>query len=69
MSKNLPMLLQLVEDSNDPDFAGADKLESLRERIQKRIDVLVSLGRELSDERKQQLTKCDIKFTADEQGT
>lgn len=69
VSKNLPVLLQLVENSNDPDFAGADKLESLRKRIQERINVLVSLGRELSDERKQQLTTCDIKFTADEQGT
>lgn len=69
VSKNLPLLLQLVEDSKDPDFAGADKLESLRKRIQERINVLVSLGRELSDERKQQLTTCDIKFTADEQGT
>lgn len=69
ISKNLPILLQLAEDSKEPDFASADKLESLRKRIQERVDVLVSLGRELSDERKQQLTACSIKFTADEQGT
>lgn len=69
ISKNLPILLQLAEDSKEPDFASADKLESLRKRIQERINVLVSLGRELSDERKQQLTACSIKFTADEQGS
>ena len=69
VSKNLPLLMQLVEESKETDFTDAGKLESLRGRIQERVSILVSLGRELSDERKQQLTTCDIKFTADEQGT
>ena len=68
VSKNLPLLMQLVEESKEPDFTDAGKLESLRGRIQERVSVLVSLGRELSDERKQQLMACDIKFTADGQG-
>lgn len=69
VSKNLPILLQLVEESKEPDFTDAGKLESLRGRIQERVSILVSLGRELSDERKQQLTACSIKFTADGQGS
>ena len=69
VSKNLPVLLQLVEESKADGFDAIGKLENLRQRIQERIDILVSLGRDLSVERKQQLTQCDIKFTTDGQGT
>lgn len=69
VSKNLPVLLQLVEESKADGFDATGKLENLRQRIQERIGILVSLGRDLSVERKQQLTQCDIKFTTDGQGT
>ena len=48
-------------------------LESLRQRIQQRVDVLLKYGRTLTNERREQLLQCDIKVepetpTADEQG-
>lgn len=63
VSKNLLQLQQLVEASKEEDFNEAQKqgLESLRDRVQKRVDVLLQYGRTLSEERREQLLQCGIK--------
>lgn len=63
ISKNLPALTQLVEESNRDDFSEelAENLESLRNRIQQRVNVLLKYGRTLTDERREQLVRCDIR--------
>lgn len=62
ISKNLPVLLELVKAAKEPDFDGQEKLEGLRKRIQERVSLLQSLGRELTTERKRDLQICDITF-------
>lgn len=65
ISKNMPQMLQLVAAAKEEDFNEAQKkqLESLRSRIQQRVDVLLKYGRTLTDERREQLLQCDIKVT------
>ena len=64
ISKNLPVLLTLVEASKDPDFADEEKIKmmTLRNKLQERVMTLVKLGVELSDDRKQQLKEAEIVF-------
>lgn len=63
ISKNVPQLQQLVAAAKEEDFNDEQKktLESLRQRIQQRVDVLLKCGRTLTDERREQLLQCDIK--------
>ena len=61
ISKKLPVLIQLVMDSREPDFSDAAKLEDLRAKIQERVYSLITLGVVMTDERKADLVKCDIK--------
>lgn len=63
ISKNMPQMLQLVAAAKEEDFNEEQKkqLESLRKRIQQRVDVLLKYGRTLTDERREQLLLCDIK--------
>lgn len=63
ISKNLPQLQQLVAAAKEEEFNEEQKkaLESLRQRIQQRVDVLLKCGRTLTDERREQLTACDIR--------
>ena len=75
ISKNLAYMLQLVAASKEEDFneEQVKALESLRQRIQQRVDVLLKYGRTLTNERREQLLQCDIMVepetpTADEQG-
>lgn len=65
ISKNLPQMQQLVAASKEEQFNEEQKkaLEGLRQRIQQRVDVLLKYGRTLTDERREQLTMCDIKVT------
>lgn len=65
ISKNLPQMQQLVAAAKKEDFNEEQKnaLESLRQRIQQRVDVLLKYGRTLTDERREQLLQCDIKIT------
>lgn len=65
ISKNLPQMQQLVAAAKEEDFNEAQKkqLESLRGRIQQRVDVLLKYGRTLTDERREQLLQCDIRVT------
>jgi hypothetical protein len=65
ISKNLPQMQQLVVAAKEEDFNEAQKkqLESLRGRIQQRVDVLLKYGRTLTDERREQLLQCDIRVT------
>ena len=65
ISKNMPQMLQLVAAAKEEDFSEEQKkqLESLRKRIQQRVDVLLKYGRTLTDERREQLLQCDIKVT------
>lgn len=63
ISKNLPQLQQLVAAAKEEEFNEEKKkaLESLRQRIQQRVDVLLKCGRTLTDGRREQLTACDIR--------
>lgn len=65
ISKNLPQMQQLVAAAKEEDFNEAQikQLESLRGRIQQRVDVLLKYGRTLTDERREQLLQCDIRVT------
>ena len=67
VSKNLPQLQQLVAAAKEEDFNEEQQnaLESLRQRIQQRVDVLLKYGRTLTDERREQLLSCDIKVALD----
>ncbi|MCR4959174.1 MAG: hypothetical protein K6B13_11330, partial [Prevotella sp.] len=63
ISKNLPQLQQLVAAAKEEEFNEEQKkaLESLRQRIQQRVDVLLKCGRTLTDERREQLLSCDVR--------
>ena len=65
ISKNLPQMQQLVAAAKEEVFNEDQKkqLESLRKRIQQRVDVLLKYGRTLTEERREQLLQCDIKVT------
>ena len=65
ISKNLPQFQQLVAAAKEEDFNDEQvkALESLRQRIQQRVDVLLKCGRTLTDERREQLLQCDIRVT------
>ena len=62
ISKNLPKLLDLVAAAKQEGFTEAQtlELESWRDRIQQRVDVLVHCKQVIKDELRQQLTECDI---------
>jgi hypothetical protein len=60
ISRNLPVLMGLVMESREPDFANEEKLESLRAKIQERVFALLKHGVVLSENRKADLVKCDI---------
>lgn len=62
ISKHLPSLLDLVDRAQDQDFKEQEKLESVRTFIQKRVDLLLQNGVNLSDQRKADLRKCDIRI-------
>ena len=62
ISKFLPVLLTMVEDAKDPEFKEMEQLETIRGRVQERVNTLVTFGVELSEERKQQLRTADITF-------
>mgnify|MGYP006988857311 CR=1 FL=1 len=66
ISKNLPQMQQLVAAAKEEDFNEAQQkqLESLRSRIQQRVDILLKYGRTLTDERREQLIACDIRVVA-----
>ncbi len=70
ISKNLPQMQQLAAAANEEDFNDEQKkaLESLRQRIQQRVDVLLKCGRTLTDERREQLLQCDIKVSLETTG-
>lgn len=62
ISRNLPVLQELVLESREPDFPEDKiaKLEDLRSKIQARVTSLLMLNVMLSDQRKADLQKCDI---------
>ena len=62
ISRNLPVLQELVLESREPDFPEDKivKLEDLRSKIQERVVKLLQLNVMLSDQRKADLQKCDI---------
>ena len=64
ISKNLPKLLDLVAASKKEGFTEkqAEELESWRDRIQQRVDVLIRTKQVIKDELRQQLTESDIKL-------
>lgn len=73
ISKNMPKLLALVAAAKQEGFndAQAKELESLRDRIQQRVDVLIRTKQVIKDDLRQQLTEADIKLDisdSDEQG-
>lgn len=62
ISRNLPVLQELVLESREPDFPEEKivKLEDLRSKIQERVNTLLQLNVMLSDQRKADLVSCDI---------
>jgi len=70
ISKNLPQMQQLAAAAKEEDFNDEQKkaIESLRQRIQQRVDVLLKCGRTLTDERREQLLQCDIKVSLEAAG-
>ena len=62
ISRNLPVLQELVLESREPDFPEDKiaKLGDLRSKIQARVTSLLMLNVMLSDQRKADLMKCDI---------
>lgn len=73
ISKNLPKLIALVAAAKQEGFndAQAKELESWRDRIQQRVDVLIRTKQVIKDDLRQQLTEADIKLEisdSDEQG-
>ena len=64
ISKNLPKLLALVAAAKQEGFteAQAKELESWRDRIQQRVDVLIRTKQVITDDLRQQLTEADIKL-------
>ena len=64
ISKNLPKLIALVAAAKQEGFteAQAQELESWRDRIQQRVDVLIRTKQVITDELRQQLTEADIKL-------
>lgn len=71
ISKNLPKLTDLVAASKADGFAEAqqEKLESLRGKIQDRVDVLLRTGQVISDEIRSQLVSAGITLeTTDSDG-
>lgn len=62
LSRNLPVLQELVLESREPDFPEEKivKLEDLRSKIQERVNTLLQLNVMLSDQRKADLVSCDI---------
>ena len=61
ISKNMPKLLALVAAAKQEGFndAQAKELESLRDRIQQRVDVLIRTKQVIKDDLRQQLTEAD----------
>lgn len=64
ISKNMPKLLALVAAAKQEGFteAQAQELESWRDRIQQRVDVLIRTKQVIKDDLRQQLTEADIKL-------
>lgn len=60
ISRYLPGLKELVLESREPDFANVEKLESLRAKLQERVNTLLKFDVVLSDQRKEELLSCDI---------
>ena len=73
ISKNMPKLLALVAAAKQEGFteAQAQELESWRDRIQQRVDVLIRTKQVITDELKAQLIEAGITFEktdSEEQG-
>ena len=73
ISNNLPKLLDLVKLAKEEGFTKEqqDKLESWREKIQQRVDVLVRCKQVIKDELRTKLIEADITLEiadSDEQG-
>lgn len=64
ISKNMPKLLALVAAAKQEGFTEtqAQELESWRDRIQQRVDVLIRTKQVIKDDLRQQLTEADIKL-------
>ena len=62
ISKNLPKLIALVAAAKQEGFTEAQELESWRDRIQQRVDVLIRTKQVIKDDLRQQLTEADIKL-------
>ena len=67
ISKNMPQLQQLVAAAKEEVFNKEQikLLESLRNRVQQRVDVLLKYGRTLTDERIEQLKSADVRMTVE----
>ena len=62
ISKNLQKLLDIVSRSTLSDFSEQKEMESWRERIQQRVDVLISTKQVITDDLKALLLEAGIKL-------
>ena len=62
ISKNLQKLLDIVSRSTLSDFSEQKEMESWRERIQQRVDVLISTKQVITDDLKALLLQAGIKL-------
>lgn len=60
ISKNLQKLLGMVSRSELPGFSEKEEMESLRGRIQQRVDVLVRTGQAVTDDQKALLMEAGL---------
>ena len=65
ISRNLPVLLDLKKEAQEPDFSEEKQtqLEDLRMRVQSRVDTLIRFKVEMSQERIADLLSVDIRVT------
>ena len=69
ISKNMPVLEQAIEDAkaDELDEQLQKKVDIVRERVQQRVDILLKYGRNLTDERRSQMTELGIRVELQDQ--
>ena len=65
----MPVLEQAIEDAkaDELDEQLQKKVDIVRERVQQRVDILLKYGRNLTDERRSQMTELGIRVELQDQ--
>lgn len=69
ISKNLPLLAEAIDDAkvDEQDEQLLSKVESILERVQQRVDILLKYGRTLTEERRDLMVGLGIRVELQEQ--